>query len=62
MWYAEQYEGQKQADPAVTALAVLALMGGGHTTGKGEYRRNTLKGLEAILRLQDHSCTSCSGK
>ena len=55
LWYAEQYEGQKQADPAVTALAVLALMGGGHTTRKGEYRRNTLKGLEAILRLQEDS-------
>jgi len=53
IWSAERYEGQKGAEPAVTGLALLALMGGGHTVRKGEYRRNVLRGLEALLRLQD---------
>ena len=52
VWDAEKHEGKKNADPAVTGLAVLALMGGGHTTRKGEYRRNVLRGLEALLRRQ----------
>jgi hypothetical protein len=52
LWAADKHEGEKSASVADTALAVLALMGGGHTTRKGEYRRNTLKGLEAVIRHQ----------
>ncbi len=52
MWDAKKYEGEENANAAVTALAALAFMGGGHTTRKGEYRRNVLKALEAIMRCQ----------
>lgn len=52
LWLAEKYEGDKQGDLAVTGLACLAFMGGGHTARKGEYSRNVLKGIEAILRNQ----------
>jgi len=52
LWHAELYEGEKNATLAVTGLACLALMGGGHTTRKGEYSRNVLRGLEAIIRHQ----------
>jgi hypothetical protein len=51
-WDAEKHEGAKMADTAVTGLAVLAFMGGGHTIRKGEYRRNVLRGLEALMRRQ----------
>ena len=52
LWSAEKYEGDKSGDLSVTALACLAFMGGGHTARKGEYSRNVLKGIEAILRNQ----------
>ncbi len=52
IWKAEKYEGEASADVAVTGLAVLAFMGGGHTTRKGEYRRNVLRGVEAIMAQQ----------
>ena len=52
IWKAEKYEGDASADVAVTGLAVLAFMGGGHTTRKGEYRRNVLRGVEAIMAQQ----------
>lgn len=51
-WQAEKYEGDKQGDLAVTGLACLAFMGGGHTARKGEYARHVLKGIEALLRNQ----------
>ena len=51
-WDAEKHDGQKSADTADTALSVLAFMGAGHTTRKGEYRRNVLRGLEEIMRHQ----------
>lgn len=53
MWNATKYEGEESANAAVTALSALAFMGGGHTTRKGEYRRNVLKAIEAIMRCQD---------
>lgn len=52
-WSAEKHDGQPPADTAVTALSVLAFMGAGHTTRKGEYRRNVLRGLEEIMRRQN---------
>jgi len=52
IWHAEKYEGKKMADVAVSGLALLALMGGGHTIRKGEYRRNVLRGLEELIRRQ----------
>jgi len=52
LWRAELHEGPENASAAVSALACLSLMGGGHTTRKGEYRRTVLKGLEAIMRCQ----------
>jgi hypothetical protein len=52
MWDAEKHEGKKTADVAVTGLALMALMSGGHTIQKGEYRRNVLRGLEALIRRQ----------
>jgi len=53
LWDSSNHEGDRQTSLACTGLSLLALMGGGHTTRKGEYRRNTLKGLEAIIRNQD---------
>lgn len=52
LWEADKYEGKPDATLAVTALATLAMMSGGHTTRKGEYRRSVLKGLEAIMKCQ----------
>jgi len=49
----EKHDGEAGASLADTALACLAFMGGGHTTRRGEYRLNVLKGLEAIQRHQD---------
>lgn len=51
-WKAEKFEGQPGGDLADTALSALAFMGGGNTIRKGEYRRNVLKALEAIMRQQ----------
>jgi len=51
-WDSEKYEGAKTSDPAVTGLAVMAFMGGGHTIRRGEYRRNVLRGLEWLIRQQ----------
>lgn len=52
IWDAEKHEGKKTANVAVSGLALMALMGGGHTIRKGEYRRNVLRGVEALMRLQ----------
>ncbi len=52
LWRADLHEGPENASAAVSGLACLALMSGGHTTRKGEYRRTVLKGLEAIMRCQ----------
>lgn len=51
-WETDKLDGEKQGILASTALATLAFMGGGNTTRKGEYSRNVLKGLDAILRAQ----------
>lgn len=51
-WETDKLEGERQGTLASTALATLAFMGGGNTTRKGEYSRNVLKGLDAILRAQ----------
>jgi hypothetical protein len=51
-WPAETLEGQSGASLACTALSTLAFMGGGNTIRKGEYRRNVLKGIDALIRAQ----------
>ncbi len=52
-WDAQKYEGASSANVAVTGLALLAFMGGGHTIRKGDYRRNVLRGLESLIRRQN---------
>ncbi|MDD4890639.1 MAG: hypothetical protein PHU85_12010, partial [Phycisphaerae bacterium] len=52
MWSAKKHDGEANADKADTGLALLALMSGGHTIRKGEYRRNVLRGLEELIRIQ----------
>jgi hypothetical protein len=42
----------KQADNAVTGLAILAFLGNGQTHLQGEYRQTVQRGLEALLRSQ----------
>ncbi|MBM4037174.1 MAG: terpene cyclase/mutase family protein [Planctomycetes bacterium] len=51
-WDSKKYEGAETSDSAVTGLAVMAFMGGGHTIRRGEYRRNVLRGLEWLIRQQ----------
>ncbi len=41
-----------KADTAVTALAMLAFLGAGHTHLEGPYRKNVQHGLEFLLRTQ----------
>lgn len=41
-----------KADPAVTALALLAFLGAGQTHLEGPYRTNVQHGLEYLLRIQ----------
>lgn len=41
-----------KADTAVTALALLAFLGAGHTHLEGPYRKNVQHGLEYLLRTQ----------
>jgi hypothetical protein len=52
-WAAEKHGGKKQCSLAVTGLALLAFMGGGHNTRAGEYRPNVLRGIDSLLRRQD---------
>jgi len=61
-WDAKKYGGAENADVGVTGLATLALMGGGNTTRKGEYRRNVLRCLQALIRMQNKSGCIASGK
>ena len=42
----------ESSDTAVTALAVLAFMGAGHTHEKGDYRLNVQRGLEFLINNQ----------
>ena len=52
-WDAAKYEGGGNVDVGVSGLALLALMGGGNTVRKGEYRRNVLRGVEWMLKKQN---------
>ncbi|MCJ8332328.1 MAG: terpene cyclase/mutase family protein [Lentisphaeria bacterium] len=36
----------------ITAFSLLALMGGGHTIRKGDYRRNVLRGIQWLVKQQ----------
>lgn len=53
MWDCQRWGGEAKGDTGVTGLALLAFLGSGNTTRKGEYRRNVLRGLEALMKLQD---------
>ncbi len=61
-WDAKKYGGAETADVGVTGLSLLALMGGGNTSRKGEYRRNVLRGLQALIRMQKKNGVVASGK
>ncbi len=50
-----------KADTGVTALALLALMGAGHTHYEGEYRENVQSGLEFLLRSQGRDGSMAGG-
>ena len=50
-WDPRKYEGTGY-EVGATSLAMLAFMGGGHTSRRGEYRRNVLRGLEWMLSQQ----------
>ncbi|MCJ8332326.1 MAG: hypothetical protein HRT89_18030, partial [Lentisphaeria bacterium] len=39
-------------DVGITGFALLALMGGGHTIRKGDYRRNVLRGIQWLVKQQ----------
>ena len=56
-WDPAKHEGSETeaATVADTGLALLALMGGGNTIRKGEYRRNVLRGLEELIRRQQET-------
>jgi hypothetical protein len=51
-WAPENYEGSADNDTGVSGLALLAFMGGGHNPRQGQYRRNVLRGLAALLSRQ----------
>ena len=61
-WDAAKFEGDKGGSLAVTGLSLLAFMGGGHTTRRGEYTRSVLRGIEALLRNQREDGALASGK
>ncbi|MDA0838556.1 MAG: FHA domain-containing protein [Planctomycetota bacterium] len=52
-WDPSKNDGGAGVESGVSGLALLALMGGGHTTRRGEYRRNVLKGIEWLLQQQN---------
>ena len=52
-WDPSKHEGAAGVESAITGAALLALMGGGHTTRRGEYRRNVLKGIEWLIQVQN---------
>jgi len=51
-WDPKKYEGSDYP-VGVSGLSLLAFMGGGHTTRRGEYRRQVLKGMEWLLAQQN---------
>lgn len=52
-WLCEKYDGEESGNLASTALATLALMGGGNTTARGEYRRNVTRAIDYIIKNQN---------
>ncbi len=52
-WKCEKYEGVTTANLAMTGFGALAFMGGGSTLRKGEYQRNVVKAVEAIMHNQN---------
>jgi hypothetical protein len=52
IWDLAKYEGGDANTVGVSGLAVLAFLGGGHSARKGSYRRNVLRGVEALMKKQ----------
>ena len=52
IWDCDKHGGQAQSDVGVSGLALMALMGGGNTMRKGEYRRSVIRGAEALIKRQ----------
>ncbi|HYG73953.1 MAG TPA: hypothetical protein VEK08_03015 [Planctomycetota bacterium] len=52
-WDAKKYGAEQKTDTAVTALALLAFLGAGHTEKVGEYRGNVQKGIAWLKSKQD---------
>jgi len=48
----DRHEAGRDADTGMTALALLAFLGAGHTHLEGNYRPNVERGLEFLLRAQ----------
>ena len=59
-WDCDKYGGDKaNADPAVTAWALLAFMGAGHSTEFGKYRDNVRRAVDWLITQQ--AATGCIG-
>ncbi len=54
-WEAAEFGGKKGNDPGVTGLAVLALLGAGHTEKAGEHKEAVTKAVDWIISRQDES-------
>lgn len=52
LWDPGKHEGQDSNRIGITGFTVLAFLGGGNTARKGEYRRNVLRALEALMKQQ----------
>jgi len=51
-----------RADTAITGLALLAFLGGGHTHLEGEYQEVVRRGIEFLLRAQDPTDGNLGGR
>jgi len=54
MRYGGSENYMKQADPSVSALALLAFLGAGHTTRAGRFRENVQKALDYLISIQNN--------
>jgi len=53
MRYGGSENYMKQADPSISALALLAFLGAGHTTRAGRFRENVQKALDYLISIQN---------
>ncbi|MCK6472628.1 MAG: hypothetical protein L6R28_12860 [Planctomycetes bacterium] len=52
-WDTKKYEGSHEVDPGVTALALLAFLGAGHTEKVGKYKDNVQRAVNWIISKQE---------